>query len=319
MTRYLLMLILSTTAVAQMPIGTVSNVQPAACIAGMALGDVCSTATVSCPGLPDVQAIWGVKGTGTAGTISLLNGNGDVVPGGSSYASKYTKAGFALVQIAFTTSWQVVGGNLLTSVCRPATMLAYFETQNGAPYCAHGISAGSGAVAYSMSWYGVQFDNVEFNSGPVFSNILEGCEVPYASPVTVNPTNGLPFVDNPQYNVESGSLSQWTGKKCLPKLGTTSTVADAAWVSQSIIQPTAQLSFPTTTISAWDCDNGLNPSAAQSYLFVSNLTTPWNLTRLSGCMGAEGTSPSVTPQGIPAATAIADDMIQQCVKHPSPN
>jgi len=45
--------------------------------------------------------------------------------------------------------------------------------------CALGDSAGSAAVAYSLAYYnaGSYFDNVELLSGPVLSDIEQGCQV----------------------------------------------------------------------------------------------------------------------------------------------
>jgi hypothetical protein len=297
-------------AFAQLPLGTISNVSPVTCASGFAAGAACYSATVSCPNVPDIGVLWGEVGTGTAGMIVFVNGGGDAAPGGASSASEYTKAGFSFVQIAFTSDWEGTG-NILAGACRPATMLNYFRSQSTGAYCTNGTSAGSAAVAYGMSWYGLQFDNVEFSVGPVFSDIKQGCEIPYASPVTVTPTNGLPFVDDPWYNLEASAVSKWTGTSCLPPGGSSESDL-ASEAAQSILQPGATLSFPQTSISAWDCDNALNPSAAQSYLFLQQVSTPWALTALSGCDGAEGTSTSVTPQGVSAQTAIQTDMLAQC-------
>src|SRR5208282_4513681 len=48
------------------------------------------------------------------------------------------------------------------------------------PKCAQGFSAGSSAVAYALAWYGAgsYLDNAELLSGPVFSDIQQGCEYP---------------------------------------------------------------------------------------------------------------------------------------------
>jgi hypothetical protein len=297
----------------QLPLGTISHISSATCSSGFSNGATCQSATVSCPGMADIDVTWGSVGTGRAGRIVVIGGNGATVPAGADLAEKYTEAGFKETQITFASDWEV-DGNLLAAACRPATVLDYLHSQTKGAYCGQGISAGSGALGYGLAWYGLDadLDNVELTVGPVFSNIVEGCEVPYAPPVTVRPTNGVPFNDDPQYNLEWTSMSTWTSTACLPKGGSSEKdLAEEA--AQSIIQTGATLSFPHTSLAAWDCNNGLNPSAAQSYLFLQKVTTPWALTSLSGCTGAEGTSTGVTPQGVPADTATADDMIAECV------
>jgi hypothetical protein len=306
----------STNLTVPLPLGMISGIASMECGAGFSTGAICQSATVSCPKTVDIGVTWGTVGSGTAGRIVVLNGNGDTVPDGAEYATQYTQAGFVVTQIIFASDWED-GGDLLAAACRPATVLDYFHSQTTAgAYCAQGISAGSGAIGYGLAWYGLsaELDNVELTVGPVFSNIVAGCEVPYAPPVTVIPTNGASFVDDPQYNIEWPSVSTWTATSCLPPGG--SSAADlASEAAQSTIQPGALLNYPHTSIAAWDCNNGLNPSAAQSYLFLQQVTTPWALTSISGCTGAEGTSTGVTPQGVPADTATGDDMVAQCVKH----
>ena len=61
-------------------------------------------------------------------------------------------------------------------------------------------------------------------------------------------------------------------------------------------------------------DNGENPSAAQTYLWFSQVATPWSLTSISNCQGAEGVALGTTPQATAGGQAIAQDMIGKCVK-----
>jgi hypothetical protein len=237
------------------------------------------------------------------------------VPFGAEFTPAYTQAGFQVTQIAFASDWEDANGDILAAACRPATLLNYFHSETRGAYCAQGNSAGSGAIGYGLAWYGLgeQLKNVEFMVGPVFSNILDGCKVPEVPAVTVRPTNGRPFPDDPQYNLEKVRLSEWTGTACLPPTGSTEEDLDKE-AAESIIQTGATLSYPSTSIAAWDCNNGLNGSAGQSYLFLQQVTTPWALTSLSGCSGAEGTMTGVTPQRVPAYTAITRDMIAKCIQ-----
>jgi hypothetical protein len=313
MRSVIIWLSLSICAFAQLPLGSVSNVARASCTEGFAPGATCYTATVSCPKTVDIGVTWGTKGTGASRIVFIL-GNGGTQPGGADLAQEYNDAGFALTQITFASDWED-GGDLLAAACRPATLLDYFHARTSGAYCAQGVSAGSGAIAYGMAWYGLgpELNNVELTVGPVFSDIVQGCKVPDAPAITVRPTNGAPFLDKPQYNNEWPSVSSWTGTACLPK-GESSAEGLEKEAEQSTVQAGATRSFPHTSIAAWDCNNGLNPSAAQSYLFLQQVTTPWTLTALTGCTGAEGTATGVTPQGVLAEVATAKDMIAKCVK-----
>jgi hypothetical protein len=304
---------LTLSAAAQLPLGSVNDIQPTACTAGFAGGSTCHLATVSCPGVSDIGVTFGTSGNPTAGTIVFINGTGDTIPGGGpSFFETYSQAGFSLAQFIFKTDWED-GGDVLASACRPATMLNFLRSSPSLPFCAQGTSGGAGATAYALSWYGVALDNAELLSGPVFSNIAQGCRTPHASPVTVNPTNGSPFDDNPSYNQEFPEVSVWTNTSCLPKSGSAPRNL-ASEAAQSIVQPGAVLSFPTTNLSGWVCDNAENPSAAQAYLWFSQVATPWSLTSISNCQGAEGVGQGTTPQGVTGDQAISEDMIGKCVK-----
>ncbi len=93
------------------------------------------------------------------------------------------------------------GDNIRYAACRPASFLKYIYnnvfSQNGvgAGMCAQGASAGSAAIVYALSWYGADapppngypLDKVTLSSGPVYSDIEQGCEVVANTPApTIN-------------------------------------------------------------------------------------------------------------------------------------
>ena len=304
---------LTLSVAAQLPLGTVADIQPTSCAAGFAAGSTCHTATVSCPGVSDIAVTFAIKGNPVAGTIVFINGTGDTVPGGApSFFQVYSQAGFSLAQFVFATDWED-GGNVLASACRPATMLNFLRSTPSLPFCVQGASAGAGATAFALSWYGIPIDNAELLSGPVLSDIALGCRTPHASPITVNPTNGSPFDDVPFYNHESSQVSAWTATSCLPK-STSTAKSLSSEAAQSIVQPGAVLSFPATSLAGWVCNNGENPSAAQAYLWFSQVATPWSLTSISNCQGSEGVAQGMTSQGMAGNQAIIQDMFGKCVK-----
>lgn len=105
--------------------------------------------------------------------------------------------------MAWSSPWEdtdLPTKNIMSAACRPATFLNYIRHGNGQqPFpnglwpttlggmCAQGFSAGSAAVAYSLVWYGegADLDRVELLSGPVMTNIAQGCVEPDAASVTV--------------------------------------------------------------------------------------------------------------------------------------
>jgi hypothetical protein len=107
----------------------------------------------------------------------------------------YVQQGYEVVQVAWGGPWeqQDTNPNIQNAACRPATFLNYVYTNIFAPaikgpaagFCAQGFSAGSAAIAYSMAYYGEagQLDNVELISGPVLSDLKQGC-VSTLTPVT---------------------------------------------------------------------------------------------------------------------------------------
>jgi hypothetical protein len=315
---------LSICSVAQtnpLPLGSVSNVSSVTCTSEFK-SSVCYQAKVSCPNTADIGVMWGVRGSGHKGTVVFLGGGGGTVPSGNSFYSRYNTAGLVSIEVAWATDWELAGSpyaaNILSAACRPATLLNYFHSQMAhGSLCAQGMSAGSSQVAYSLSWYGLaeELTNAELISGPVLSNITDGCKLPNRTPtVRVVPTNGQPWSDPIAYVTEATALTVWTGNQCLPATES-SLAAEESWDDQSTVQPGASLSFPNTNLSAWVCNNGLNPSAGQSYLFFSQVVTPFALTAITNCAGAEGVTSGYTPQGVLAQTAIEDDMVKQCVQN----
>jgi len=77
-TLALILFSLTLSAAAQLPLGSVNDVQPTACTAGFASGSTCHSATVSCPGVSDIAVTFGVSGNPAAGTIVFINGSGDI-------------------------------------------------------------------------------------------------------------------------------------------------------------------------------------------------------------------------------------------------
>src|SRR5947209_14677769 len=200
-------------------LGNVLHVKQINCSQAFVAGSTCYSAAVSCPHVPDIGVTFGLH-PGSSGTIVFLAGAGGTAPTGNGDAPVYEQHGFGIAQYASASDWEAGADDVLSTACRPATLLDYFYTHmNSTPFCAQGASAGSASLGYALAWYGLdtELDNAEMLVGPVLSNIEKGCQVPKASTVKVVPTNGLPFDDEPQYvGGEIGWLTTWTGQVCLP-------------------------------------------------------------------------------------------------------
>jgi len=221
-----------------------------------------------------------------------------------------------------------------TAACRPATLLNFFHQNfydgNGG-MCAQGASAGSAAVAYSLTWYGASdyLDKVELLSGPVLSDISVGCSVPKVGALTVCSTGqfgceGAPWADKPQY-VQGAQIAvgEWTGHTCQATTQT-SAATNASWKAMSIVDGTLQANFfyAQTALAGWLCSNGVNNSAAEGQIFYQQFssraqTAEYSVTRVDGCGGSEGLEVGTTAAGKNGFVAISSDMtdpVAGCIK-----
>lgn len=324
-------------------LGTVSNVNALpTCPAGYDSGAQCWQATVSCSGTADIQVTYGfLQASGTPkGTIVLFGGGTGTQPFSGSYNQLYAQAGYSLVASAWASAWEDTGlsqKNIGTAACRPATLLNYIFQNVASPgaKCAQGFSGGSAAVAYALAWYGAPnyLDKVELVSGPVFSDIEQGCVVPQPPPLTVCPQGqfgcvaGDTFQDSPSYTPGSAlAVGQMSGDASCGGASPTSAQSNANWKAMSIVDGTAKSTFvyPKTSVAGWVCDNGLNNSAAQGDIFYQQFTDAsqtanFMLTPIKNCTGAEGVDLGQTPTGLEALSALSADMtdpVNGCVVHP---
>jgi hypothetical protein len=342
----LLAIAASSTAVhaqrAPLPLGTVQDVvELASCPTGYVAGMTCFEAQMSCPGTANIGFTYGVENpAGTlAGTIVFLEGGaGKNESGSQNFLQQYLKNGFRIVQMTWQSAWEVTGrpnpASIKTAACRPATFLNYISQNisgDGA-MCAQGDSAGSGAVAYSLAWYGAAdfLDKAVLMSGPVFGDIEQGCIVPKAPVSTVCPAgqlgcNGEPWPDSPAYvGGDTTAIDGWSGNPTCNGVNPTSEAANSNWKAMSIVDGTTNPSFsyPQTALAGWLCSNVAgqqNNSAAQGQFFYEQFTSPaqtaeYSVTRIDHCTGNEGVSGGVTPQGEKGMTAIGHDMMAGCVK-----
>jgi hypothetical protein len=330
----LLAFVCSTPAAAQ-TLGTVTAVgSGGTCPAtrGFDPGMTCYPATLSaCPGNDNLQFVFGVEKPSVTplGTIVLLSGDGggmaSETPSLLSYVGSYVAKGYQVVQIAWGpsapgTDWEftnVSGGSNPSSIraaaCRPASFLNW--VRNGGIWggnggmCAHGNSAGSAAVAYSLAWYNAgaatasngqgYLDKVVLENGPVFSDIEQGCEISSSgtnnqytlmcvSPGQAGCVGWNPAQDPPGWPLEyvlgaQHGVNEWSGATG-PACGNnhTQTTYNTKWLQMSVVDTTStqqpSFNYPNTALSAWTCENtapgvAQNNSAPQGQIFYQQFTS----------------------------------------------
>jgi hypothetical protein len=307
----------------QPALGTVSTAgnSPYSCPTGWytyndgAVPMACLNATINCPNTDAIGLTFGwlnpagiiANVSAAKGVIVMFNGGGGgPLPGNFNFADNYFNAGYEVVQIAWAANedWEQTyftfssgdTASIQTAACRPATFLNYIYTNSAyypavlstnsqAGMCAHGLSAGSAAIAYSLAYYGAYqwLDNVELISGPVLSDLEQGCEYPNANPVTVcGQTNcngsqcgcqlggGGTWTLNPTYiQGAENSVTTWTNANPACAGTTNTSTQNAPWLAQSIVDQSTGASgagavptfnYPHTSLSGWVCRSVVNTS-----------------------------------------------------------
>ena len=312
----------------------------------------CFDAKLSCPSVADINLTFGWTGPSSPrGTIVFFSGgtgespteNDDDIP---TYAASYVST-FEIVYLEWTGSpWEDPssdgsGGNILAAACRPATFLNYINTSgfHQGAMCAQGASAGSAAIAYSMAWYGAAsyLTDVQLISGPVLSEIDQGCTHPNASTPTLC-ASGTTYCSHataswmdriiyvPYYNM---GVSNWSG---LPNCATSN--VDPAnypkWAAMSIVDgsttgATPTFSYPNVAKHGWLCQSYSsctmpscpNNSASEGKYFYDAISrtgdTNLTVTGVTMCAGAEGVAQGTDPDTLlPAPRAIQNNMVANC-------
>jgi hypothetical protein len=324
-------------------------------------GGSCYNGSVSCGSpIPDIDFTIGfspASGPKKGTVVFFSDGDGNTV-NFANYVTPYNNSGFQTAQVVWQseTGWEENGPlptTIQAAACRPAGILNwFFNPANQHVYttggrCAQGDSAGSAAIGYAMAEYGAStyLDNVELMSGPVLSDIGQGCVPPFARPTIctdmfcLSGTEGG-WPDSPEYLSQSTQIDAWTGvtnsqEACV----TGNEVAGVDWTAMSIVdhssQNNATFYYPTTNVTGWLCSDdqtnatqqctqnatNQNNSAAEGYIFYQALhkalTPSLTVYRVDSC-GTTGES--VGSGYVPALSCgtgmdrIGMDMVRNCVR-----
>jgi hypothetical protein len=279
-----------------LPLGTVQVNGSASC-AGFQAKATCVSLTIqNCPG-PEINVTLGTT-SGPLGMVVFANGSFGSLPGGATYLNPLRELGYSTAAFAWpSTGWQDGVGNLIQAACRPATLFNYIA--NGGSIFVIAASGGAGAAAFCISWYqGCPIVNNAFTSGPVYSNVGLGCEMPKAANATIYPSDGDSWSGTLYYNAGVPSnMTEFTGLPCQQKGGTSQSDYDSWLDNDSILAPGAV--FPYIPVYAQLCATSQeeNNSAAQAYLWLSQMGA-W-IVAMNGCQGSENTTLALTPDSPP--------------------
>jgi hypothetical protein len=325
------------------------------------------------------------------GVIVFFNGKDGTVPVGDATGSStgewqfiqdYIGAGYEVVQIAWNFAWQQYyspwpGGsspsiaNVQAGACRPATFLNYVfnniylpitQGSNGNPHagmCAQGASAGSAQIAYSLSYYYAPapnstwwIDNVELISGPVLSDMAQGCVQPAPQNQTVVcpagqtgcrlGSGGYSWSLYPTYLTgPNQSVGAWTNNGTCAMGTNTTQNSYNLWLAQSIVDQGNGVApvfyYPHTSMGGWLCRSVFhrtpidcvvnfnaqycpNNSSPQGQIYHAqvSLTPPptYNVYAVDSCNGPEGAAdPNSTVlalNNLDGYDAVKQDMEAAC-------
>jgi hypothetical protein len=176
---------------------------------------LCQLAIVkNCPNDDDLEFLFAInpaRGT-SKGTIVLLSGFGgtnatEAPDQGNSFVNSYTQAGYTVLQVAWggegqnggidwerTHSDITIQPSVRNAACRPASLLLWAFNNpaiySGGGKCVQGFSAGGGAGAYAVSWYGAAdaalgyLDKLLFISGPELADIKQAAKLTHRESTT---------------------------------------------------------------------------------------------------------------------------------------
>jgi hypothetical protein len=260
----------------------VAVVGPTTCPAGAPGSANCTEITVSCPGLPDLNATLGVA-IPTAkpiGTIILYAGGAGTSFLDSGFPDIYLGDGFNVVQIAWASDWASANGaGVKSAACRPATVFDYVfhvvqQSSRSIGFCGQGASGGGAALGYALAYYGLsgEFDYVVIAAGPGVSRMDYGCDPPlYTGP----PRNLCPLLTDAPFAYSSGDadkVNTWEGTTTCGTSDPPQNDIDR-WAADSVVSPGADYEYPRTAMSWFFCvtQPGVNESTGQGSFLIQQV------------------------------------------------
>jgi hypothetical protein len=283
-----------------LPTGTVTIGPNVPCpTQNVAPGASCQQLTVSCPGIPDIQAIVAVSQSVVSPdrTVVLHNGSGGTAffngqwatdGGHGAFTDAYLDAGFRVVQVLWDGvgqypgwQWTPDGAGTLAAACRPSTFFRWaFEHIHGADrtkaYCGEGFSGGSGALSYAMAHYGLgdAFDFVMAAAGPPYGRMDYGCDHTLYDGGPRNLCSQIPDAPFAYDGVVVPGINASEGTRTCASDGGTVPASDIArWTHDSVLSPGGVYDYPKTSMRFWYCANAPNETTGQGSFYAQSITS----------------------------------------------
>jgi len=298
------------------PLGSIAA-QSETCAPGGVTGTACYSLTVSCPGVNEAHAEVKVSTppAKASGTVVFVGGGGatgnyEGYTYGATIVDSVVQGGFTAVQISFpalSLGWLTGPGGSRALACRVATAFRwmYDNAHSGGatePLCAHGESAGSSAIAYSLSHYGMAsfLSMVEPAAGPPLARIDNGCLCHQPSVAGPCSSTLIPQCYEPDVKVIVDTTYP-------TPICTQGSDGDApTFVHDSVLSGSDTLtSFPNTDVHQLFGDADLTAAVPEAYQWSQTIATK----KITECVANAGHS---MPNFQDAATKIAADLTTFC-------
>ena len=298
------------------PLGSAAA-QSETCAPGGVTGTACYSLTVSCPGVNEAHAEVKVSTppAKASGTVVFIGGGGatgnyEGYTYGATIIDSVVQGGFTAVQISFpdlSLGWLTGPGGSRALACRVATAFRWMYDKAHAggatePFCAHGESAGSSAIAYSLSHYGMAsfFSMVEPAAGPPLARIDNGCLCHQPSVAGPCSSTLIPQCYEPDVKV----IVDTTYATPICSQGSDSDAQ--TFVHDSVLSGSDTLtSFPNTDVHQLFGDDDLTAAVPEAYQWSQTIATK----KITECVANAGHS---MPNFQDAATKIAADLTTFC-------
>jgi hypothetical protein len=322
----------------------------------------CVTLTVGCPGIADMTVVVALAGEPPGVTPKGVVVTHDRDDGTTFFEGALPEAwfanGFALAEVAWATPWECPRGSaassptkcirdttpldvrpgLLDVACRPATVFAWIHdaatSKSGGPFvphgeafCGFGVSAGSGALWYSLLHYGLDaaFDYVGVAASTPYGRIDIGCNPERAHSTIATPCENLP--EDPlvpeqydsNHSPHANLIDDWSSTQSCDVAPSREDLA--YWRRNSIVSTGASYDI-ATPVTSYDCIDPSNVDiepGMNAYLFAELAKVDPKATRfqplcvLDGSGGAACSGEAALGDaGMLQQTAVLD-MEKKCV------
>ncbi|MBA3912287.1 MAG: hypothetical protein H0X25_00165 [Acidobacteriales bacterium] len=315
------------------PLGTVASANAVSCSdvgadQGVA-GSTCYQLVVSCPDVSQEDPV-DLKVNAAAaplGTILFTAGGGGKTwydqefTYGTDAVNQVIAGNFTAVQLLFESpvgyssslvpsGWLSGPGGVRKLSCRWATAAQWVHDNllaANAAFCATGNSAGSSAMSYSITHYGMQsvFDFFEQTSGPPMARIDQGCVCNSAA--TQSPCGSV--TQSSCYGVDGNMFIDpaYASSICSSAESTHSTTNQDTFIDDSILAPDANLVYPHLAMHFLfgGLDAGAAPTQAAQYL--SAVSAKGAVT--SSCVAD---APHAILDAQDGANQVAADLLSMC-------